>query len=231
MTRRLILLFAGIVAISLLAFVPLRTAVGRIAEQGFTARQVAGTIWHGRIGELNFGTRRLGTFEVAVEPLALLAGGVKMNFHRLGDPQGSLNGTLVSGGERGLRDTTGRIGATGLFGALPVDAVQLDDVTLLFRGQECSAASGRVTVLLAAPIPGVDGVSLRGSVRCENRRVRFTLATLSGSGKLDFYVRSTGDYRAWFHVRGAQPDQAAILAAAGFTPSADGLMMSVDGKL
>lgn len=231
MSRRLVLLFSGVLLLGLLALIPLRTAVGRLADQGFSARQVAGTIWYGRIGELNFGARRLGTFEVAASPLALLTGSVRMNFKRLGDPQGALDGALISGGRRGIRETTGRIGAAGLFGAMPVDAIEFDDVTLLFRGQECASASGQATVLLAAPIPGVDGVTLRGSLRCDNKRVRFTLATPSGAGKLDFYVRAGGDYRAWFHVRGAQPDQAAILAAAGFTPSAEGLTMGANGKL
>lgn len=231
MSRRLIFLFAGVLALGLLALVPLRIAVGRLADQGFTARQVAGTIWYGRIGELSFGIRRLGTFEVGVEPLALLTGAVKLKFNRIGDPQGLLDGSLVSGRNRGFRHTTGRIGVSGLFGALPVDAIELDDVTVLFKRQDCASASGRVTVLLAAPIPGVDGVALRGSLRCENKRVRFALSTPSGAGKLDFYVRSSGDYRAWFHVRGVEPGQAATLAAAGFTPSPEGLMMSVDGKL
>lgn len=231
MNRRLVFLFAGVFILSLLALLPLRTVVGRLESQGFAARQVAGTIWYGRIGELNFGQRRLGTFEVALSPLALLTGTTKLDFRRLGDPQGVLDGALVSGGRRGIRNTSGRLGLAGLFGALPVDAIEFDNVTALFRGQECASASGQVTVLLATAVPGVDGVALRGSLRCENRRVRFTLATPSGKGRLDFYVRSGGDYRAWFHVRGAPLDQAAILTAAGFTPSPDGLMMSVDGKL
>lgn len=231
MNRRLIILFAAVLALGLIAFIPLRMALGRVTDQGFTARQVAGTIWYGRIGELNFKARRLGTFEVALDPLALLTGAVKLDFKRLDDPQGVLDGALVSGGHRGIRDTTGRIGVAGLFGALPVEAIELDDVSVLFDGQECSTAAGRVNVLLAAPLPGVDGVALRGSLRCENRRVRFALSTPSGSGKLEFYIRSSGDYRAWFQVRGAPPDQAALLSAAGFTPSPEGLMMSVDGKL
>lgn len=231
MNRRLILFFLVVLVVGLVALIPLRSAVAPLVDQGFTARQVAGTIWYGRIGELTFGTRRLGTFEVAFDPLALLTGAVKMKFQRLGDPHGVLDGTLVSGGRRGLGETTGRIGVAGLFGALPIDAIEFDKVTLLFRGQECASASGAVTMVLAAPIPGVDGVTLRGSLRCENRRVRFTLATPSGAGRIDFYVRSGGDYRAWLHVRAVPPDQAALLGAAGFTPSSDGLTMSAAGKL
>ena len=231
MSRRLTIWFVGILALGLLALIPLRMGLGRFVEQGFTARQVAGTIWDGRIGELNFKSRRLGTFEVALDPLALLTGAVKLGFHRLDDPQGVLDGALVSGANRGFRDTTGRMGLAGLFGTLPLDAIEFDKVGVLFKGQNCSKAEGQVTVLMAAPLPGVDGVVLRGSPRCEHKRVRFALSTPSNAGKLEFYVRSSGDYRAWFHVRGAQPDQAANLRAVGFSPSQEGLMMSIDGKL
>ena len=231
MSRRLLYWFGGILAIGLLALVPLRMALGGLEQQGFTARQVAGTIWEGRIGELNFRSRRLGTFAVAVEPLALLTGTVKLGFDRLDDPQGILKGTLISGGQRGFRETTGRVGIAGLFGALPLDAIAFDKVSVLFKGENCSKAAGQVTVFMAAPLPGVDGVVLRGSPRCENTRVRFVLSTPSNAGKLEFYVRSSGDYRAWFRVRGAPADQAANLTAAGFSPSQEGLMMSIDGKL
>ncbi|HET9398333.1 MAG TPA: type II secretion system protein N [Sphingomicrobium sp.] len=231
MNRRLFYWFAGILALGLLAFIPLRMALGRFPERGFTARQVAGTIWDGRIGELNFKSRRLGTFAVALDPLTLLTGATELGFHRLDDPHGVLDGTMVSGAQRGFRETTGRIGIAGLFGALPLDAIEFDDVTVLFKGENCSKAAGQVTVLMASPLPGVDGVALRGSPRCENTRVRFVLSTPSNAGKLEFYVRSSGDYRAWFRVRGAQPDQAADLLAAGFSPSQEGLMMSIDGQL
>jgi len=83
MSRRLIFWFAGIFALGLLVLLPMRTVLGRLADQGFTARQVAGTIWYGRIGELTYHGRRLGTFEAAVDPLALLTGALKLNFHRL----------------------------------------------------------------------------------------------------------------------------------------------------
>lgn len=231
MSRRLSYWFAGILALALLALIPLRMALGRFSDQGFTARQVAGTIWNGRIGELNFKSRRLGTFDVALEPLALLTGAVELGFHRLDDPQGVLDGTLVSGADRGVRETTGRVGVAGLFGPLPLDAIEFDDVSVLFKGQNCSKAAGQVSVVMAAPLPGVDGVVLRGSPRCENTRVRFVLSTPSNAGKLEFYVRSSGDYRAWFRVRGAMPDQSANLVALGFSPSQEGLAMSIDGRL
>jgi general secretion pathway protein N len=231
MSRRLIFWFAGILALGLLAMIPLRMALGRFVDQGFTARQVAGTVWYGRIGELNFKSRRLGTFEVRLDPVAMLTGAVKLGFKRLDDPHGILDGALVAGVNRGFRDMTGRVAIAGLLGSLPADAIEFEGASILFNGEDCTQASGRATLLLTAPLPGVDGVMLRGSPRCENERVRFVLSTPSGAGKLDFYVRSSGDYRAWFHVRGAPPDQVAVLAAAGFTASPEGMVVSADGKL
>lgn len=231
MNRRLIIAFAAFFALGLVVLLPLRLAVDRLANQGFTARQVAGTIWYGRIGELMFRERRLGTFEVELDPLALLTGALKLDFQRLDDPQGVLDGALVSGVNSGLRGVTGRLGAAGLFGAMPVEAFELDDVTVLFNRRHCASAAGTAKILLSMPLPGVDGAALSGSPRCEDDRVRFILSTPTGAGKLDFYIRSSGDYRAWLHVRGANAEQSASLTAAGFTASPEGMMLSVDGKL
>ncbi|HYI42845.1 MAG TPA: hypothetical protein VD768_04400 [Sphingomicrobium sp.] len=46
---------SGILAIALVGLFPLRVALGSsdLERIGFTARQVAGTIWYGRIGSLN----------------------------------------------------------------------------------------------------------------------------------------------------------------------------------
>lgn len=231
MSRRWLFWFAGMLALGLLVLLPLRVALGRFEAMGFTARQVAGTIWYGRIGELSLRHHRLGTFEVAVAPLALLTGAVKLNFRRLDDPQGVLDGALVAGSNRGLRDTTGRIGLAGLLGALPVEAIELEDATLLFKGQRCARAGGKARVLIAAPLPGVDGIAFSGGPRCEGERLRFVLSTPTGAGRLDFYIRSSGEYRGWLQVRGADSVNASALAAAGFADSPEGMMLSVDGRL
>lgn len=231
MSRRWIYWFAGMLALGLIALLPLRIAMGRFEAMGFTARQVAGSIWYGRIGELSLRNHRIGTFEVALAPLALLTGAVKLDFRRLDDPQGVLDGALVAGASRGMRDTTGRIAAAGLFGALPIEAIELEDATLLFKGQRCARATGKARVLIASSLPGVDGVAFAGSPRCEGERIRFMLSTPSGAGRLDFYVRSSGEYRGWLHVRGADPSNASALAGAGFAASPEGMMLSVDGKL
>ena len=60
-----------------------RPCPGSIVDQGFTRQASCRHIWRGRVGELNFKARRLGTFDVAVDPMALLTGAVTLELHRL----------------------------------------------------------------------------------------------------------------------------------------------------
>lgn len=221
--------FGGALLLGLIALFPLRFALGPIAERGFTARHVAGTIWDGRIGELMFRERRLGTFEVRVAPLPLMVGAGQVRFSRIGDPDGPLDGTLSYGSSNGVRDLTGRIAAAGLFGAMPIESVEPTDVTLLFREGRCIAASGQLRVTLAIPIPGDFARQLSGTLRCERERVRFRLANPSGVVSLEFYVTAKGRYRAWLRFVDIPPGLSAGLAMFGFNPSPEGLAMSVDG--
>ena len=230
MTRRWTLWFVTLLLLSLLALVPLRIAVGGLVNEGFTARQVAGTVWYGRIGELSLGTRRLGTFEVRLDPGPLLIGAVRLGFNRMDDPNGSLDGTLVAGSAHGIASTSGRLAIAGIAGQIPLDTLQLDGVTILFRGGQCVEASGRVTMLVAAPLPGLSGAQFQGAPRCEGERVRFVLAGPAGA-EVEFFVRANGELRAWLRLPPANPAAAAALSAAGFRQSAQGWMLSAESRL
>ena len=230
MSRRWTLWFATLLLLSLLALVPLRVAVGGLVDQGFTARQVAGTIWYGRIGELSRRARRLGTFEVRLDPGPLLIGAVHLGFRRMDDPNGALDGTLVAGSTSGVRATSGRLAIAGLAGQLPLDTLQIDGVTILFRGERCAEASGRVTMLVAAPLPGLGGAQFQGSPRCEGERVRFVLAGPAGA-EVEFFVRANGELRAWLRLPPTDPAAAAALSAAGFRESGQGWVLSAEGRL
>lgn len=230
MSRRWTLWFAALLLLSAVALIPLRVAVGGLVGQGFTARQVAGTVWYGRIGELSLRGRRLGTFEVRLDPGPLLIGAVNLEFNRLDDPNGALDGTLVGGSTRGIRSTSGRLAVTGLAGRLPLEVLQFDDATILFRGGECAEASGALTMLVAAPLPGLGGARFQGAPRCEGERVRFVLAGPAGA-EVEFFIRANGELRAWLRLPRTDPAAAAALAAAGFSESAEGWLLSAKGRL
>jgi len=224
----------GVGLIALLALFPLRVALDAtdVARVGLTTRQVAGTIWYGRLGDLHLGDRPLGTFEVALNPGALLLGRASMTFERLDGIDGPLGGRLVVGSRRGVVDVDGRVAVGDIFSPLPIEALEFKDFTVLFRDGVCVEAAGQVTPVVAIPVLGIQfGSGLSGVMECDGQRARVTMASGSGRERIEFYVRSTGAYRGWMSVRDAPPDAAIALSLFGFRPSPQGLTLSVDGQL
>jgi len=234
MSRRWFVLASCVAVFAFLAFFPLRLALGMsdLRSIGFTARQVEGSIWSGRIGELHLRSQSLGTVDVALDPFALLIGNVSMGFHRLDNPDGPLEGRLVAGFTRGLIDTSGRIAVADMFAPLPIAALELDKVTIKFRDGQCEQASGQVRPIIAAPLPGVTfDAGLTGTVECDGQRARVRMAIPSGAEQLEFYIQESGAYRGWMSVRNSRPDVAGALSTFGFRPSPQGMTLTVDGRL
>lgn len=234
MIRRWIVWTAGIGLIAVTAMLPLRLALdwSDLDRMGVTARQVAGTIWYGRIGEMHVRSQPLGTMEVALDPASLLIGQLSMTFKRMDSTEGPLEGRLVAGFSRGLVDTTGRIAVGSMFEPIPIAALELQNVTAVFRGGRCLRAGGRVSPVMASAIPGASfGQGLSGPVECDGERARVEIESSSGSERVDFYVQATGDYRAWISVRNPRPDVIGLLSALGFRSSPQGMTLSIDGRL
>lgn len=223
----------GIAVLALIALFPLRIALGMsdLQRVGFTARQVAGTIWYGRIGDLQLRSQPLGTLEVRLNPLALLVGRVNMRFNRMDDPQGGLKGRLLSGGMQGVESVSGRVDVSQMFAPLPLEALELEEVTVLFRNGQCVDGSGQVTPVMSVPIPGLTAGRLAGTLQCEGQRARVTMSSGSGAERIEFYVNASGRYRGWVSVRNSVPEVASALSLLGFRPSPEGLTMSVEGRL
>jgi len=234
MSRRWIAGAAGLLIVAVIVLFPLRLALGLsdMKSIGFTARQVEGTIWSGRIGELHMRSQPLGAMDVALDPFALLLGKLSMSFKRLDNPEGPLEGRLVTGVTRGLVDTSGRIAVADMFAPLPIAALELDKVTVQFRDGRCDKASGQVRPIIAAPIPGVTfDAGLAGVVECDGQRARVRMVTPSGAERLEFYVQESGQYRGWMSVRNSRPDVVGALSIFGFRPSPQGMTLTVDGRL
>jgi general secretion pathway protein N len=234
MSRRWIVVSVGVAVLAFIALFPLRLALGisDLRSIGFTARQVEGSIWSGRIGELHMRSQPLGTVDVALDPFALLIGNISMAFSRLDNPDGPLEGRIVAGFTRGLIDTSGRIAVADMFAPLPIAALELEKVTIRFRNGQCDKASGNVRPIIAAPLPGVAfDAGLSGAVECDGERARVRMQTPSGAERLEFYVRESGEYRGWMSVRNGQPDVTGALSIFGFRPSPQGMTLTVDGRL
>jgi len=221
MSRRWIAVAASLAVVAVIVLFPLRLALGLsdMESMGFTARQVEGTIWAGRIGDLHMRSQSLGAVDVALDPFALLLGNLSLNFRRLDNPEGPLEGKLVTGSIRGLVDTSGRIAVADMFAPLPIAALDLDKVTVQFRDGQCAKASGQVRPIIAAPIPGVTfDAGLTGAIECDGQRARVRMATPSGAQQLEFYVQESGQYRGWMSVRNSRPDVAGALSISASGP-------------
>jgi len=234
MQRRWMIWTVGLLALAAFALFPLRIALALsdLERIGFTARQVGGTIWYGRIGELHLRSQNLGTFEVGVDPAALLIGNLNMRFNRLESLEGPLQGRLVAGGSRGVVDVSGRIAVGAAFAPLPIAAVELSRVTVLFRRGQCQRAEGTLRPVLAAAIPGISfDANTAGTIQCDGERARVRMRSASGRETIEFYVGQSGRYRGWISVRTDQPGVGAGLFLLGFRPSPEGLTLTVDGQL
>ena len=232
MRRRWILWTSVIALIALLALFPLRTALGLsdFGRIGFTARQVAGTIWYGRIGDLQLRSQPLGTFEVQLDPLALMLGKISMAFNRLDHPDGVLNGRLIAGLTRGAENLNGRLQVGDMFAPLPVRALDFKNVAVRFQDGRCVEGKGEVTPVIAAPVPGFDFAALTGTIACDGERARVRMAP-AGAQSIEFFVHSSGSYRGWITVRDVPPPISADLSLAGFKPTPEGMTLFVDGTL
>jgi general secretion pathway protein N len=225
----------GIAFIALLLTLPLRVVLSAadLQQLGLSARQVGGTIWQGRIGELMLGRQLLGTFDVRLDPGALLLGRIAMPFERLDQVQGPLTGVLRAGGSTaGVQRLNGAVAAGNLLGGAPIDSLSFTDTTILFEGSRCVEAGGRLAANLAVRFgPVALDRGFAGTVSCEGDRVRARLVSGAGTEQVDFFVNSSGRVRGWITIRSPLPGLDPLLSTYGFRSSPEGLTLPFETRL
>ena len=219
-------------AFSLLALVPLRIAVGW-AGGGLAAREASGSIWLGVLKEARFGPAPLGDLEARLNVLPLFLGRARLSLSRgEGQEGGRFAGAVtVSRHSFAVEDLTGQVRTGGLFGPLPIGAVDLDDVSARFASGLCESAEGQVRATLAGAVAGVAlPATMAGAVRCAEGALLVPLAGQSGTQQLNLSLRPDGRYRIDLVIRQTDPSLVAALAAAGFRPSAEGYSRRIEGS-
>jgi general secretion pathway protein N len=229
------ILFAGLLLIGLIIFLPMRLALGwaGLGEEGFTARRVTGSIWDGVIRDAMFGDVALGSLEASVSPLSLLVGHARISVDgRATGIEGALHGALVSSRTRRGVDALSGVLPTGrAFAPLPVTQLTLDAVTVNFVGDTCTDAKGRVTAALGGDVAGVAlPAEVSGNARCDDGALLLPLASQSGNETIALRVTGAGAYTAALTLVPSDPATAAKLAALGFVAAGNGYQLSVDGR-
>jgi general secretion pathway protein N len=235
MTWRWVVWTTGIALIALLLLLPLRIALSAadLQQLGLSARQVGGTIWQGRIGELMLGRQLLGTFDVRLDPGALLLGRVAMPFERLDQIQGPLTGVLRAGGSiTGVERLSGSVPAANLLGGAPIDSLTFTNTTIIFEGSRCAQASGHLAANLAVRFgPLAIDRGFAGTLACEGDRVRARLASPAGTEQVEFFVNSSGQVRGSITIRSPLPGLDTLLSTYGFRAGPGGLTLPFETRL
>ncbi|WP_267397267.1 MULTISPECIES: type II secretion system protein N [unclassified Sphingomonas] len=224
-------LFGLMMVIALILFLPMRLALGwaGLADEGFAARSVSGSVWAGRLSEAQFGDLALGSLDAGVSPLALLIGRARVSLRGRG---GDLHGTItLSRHSQGVDDLTATLPTGRVFAPLPVTALLLEDVTVHFTDATCDKADGRVRATLVGEAGGIGlPPSVSGTARCDGGALLLPLASQAGTESVQLRITGEGRYTAVLQIVPADPTAAQRLAASGFIATAQGYRLSIEGS-
>ncbi len=230
MTRGRITLFVGLLLLALIIFMPLSLALSMfgLTGQGLSARSANGTIWSGKLVEARIGRLVVGDVAVGLRPLALLTGHAQID---LQSPLGRGALTSMKGGFA-VDNATARLSMVRLFAPIPLDALDLSNVSVRFTANKCEKAEGRIRATFAGDVGGLSlAQGLSGVARCDGGVLLLPLVSQSAMERLNLYIQGNGDYRAEFLVRSTDPAMAAKLGSAGFAPAPGGFVLRLAGKL
>jgi general secretion pathway protein N len=239
--KRLAFLFLAAFLPALALLLPLRLALTwfGIESAGFSARDVGGSVWNGHLRGTYWRQLPLGEVTVRLQPLPLLRGQ-----RRLAISNDRLAATWVHDGRHGLLDADGAIDIDAAAAAaynMPEVDLQLimDNVTVLFRGDECVDATGGLQ--LDATLTGLADATapliLKGRPTCSGASAiaEFAPAQTLPPGidraEVILQVDGTGDYRLHTTIGTRDPSLRAALVLAGFDAESDGLIRTHTGSL
>ena len=214
---------------ALVMTLPMRVALTWIGADraGVSAAEVSGSIWNGRLRAAEYHGASLGDVEASLDPFALLSG-----THRLA-VRGTLGkATLVEGASRGFEMTDAAIEVGQLRPSLPFTGrLRLENATLLFSGNRCQRAEGRITmdVLQRA----FNGPEVAGMLSCAGDAATAQLDGRAQDVEVSIVVRldSAGRYQAETRIVSTNPMVRGALALAGFAENGGRFTRSDEGAL
>jgi general secretion pathway protein N len=236
LSRRFYYVAAILFAVAATAFMPLRWIVGAaIPEKSMVAASGAdGTIWSGRVYDVQLGKLGIGTLDAGIQPLGVFLGRVGFWFEQ-----------PATAGLPGFRGTVskgfGGVTADGWNGSVPVAEIlpgfpaaqlEFDNVSVSYSAGKCRTASGSVRIKPEGPLFAALGVDagLIGRVRCEASDLLLPLASASAMERVELRISADGRYRATVQLQQPSAEIAPMLSLAGFAPIAGGYRKSGNGR-
>lgn len=224
-----------LVLIALVVMFPLRVALGAANGEGsLAAREVAGTVWDGQVGDIKAASLPLGNLNVALRPLPLFTGTAEFALNRPAMPGQSQFHAYARGGEAwaALRDANGELPLSGAMSPLPVRSLTFADFAVELREGRCVAASGTLGLTIPALGPTLPAETIMsGPARCEGDALYVPMKGPSGTENLVFWLEPNGKWRADLVLTGLPVEVSTPLLDMGFTGRPDGIGLSANGSL
>lgn len=182
---------AAALLFALTATLPLHFAVDLFGfgARGLTARAATGSVWAGALQQARLGPVALGDVRARLDVLPLFLGRARLSLRGAGDGAPIAGAVTISRHGFGIDDFSGRF---RIGGALPVAAIDLDDVSAGFAGGRCVRGEGRVRATGAGAFAGV---VLAGGARCDGAALLLPLADAGATARLDLRLFADGRYR------------------------------------
>lgn len=228
-------LFLAMFVVALIAFLPLRLALGwfGLAEQGLTARSVTGSVWAGHLREARFGQIALGDLSAGVSPVSLLLGRARVALDsNEAPPAARLSGAItVSRHSFALDDMTASLPVGTAFRPVPVTVLDLEQVSVRFTDDQCDSAEGRVRATLTGDVGGLPvPAALTGNARCDGGALLLPLVSAAGNEGSTIRLWPDGRYRAELTLQPSDPAAGLRLQTAGFVQTDTGMELAIEGR-
>lgn len=222
MPRRRIFLLALVAA--LIVIFPLRVAMA-LANGPLSAQFVGGFVWGGRAVGAQIGGIPLGDLRVALVPLDLVIGRVRLKV------DGAVQGAIISSfGQRGVDVEAMSLPLSRSLGPLSVTQVELVGARVRYQGEDCADAEGQLAVILASAVPGVAPAGrFSGALKCDGKSLSALLVSQSAMDRIAIRFLPKGRYDATFVTKPADTAAATALRAAGFRETPTGFALRTTG--
>ena len=213
---------AGATLVIMAATTPLAAVIGwsGLANAGFAARGVSGSLWSGTATGATMRGLPLGDLALATSPLPLIAGRIELDVRPategLTGPSGRI---VVTRAGYGLADFAWTAPAGAVVGVASGGDISLSDFNVRFADGRCASVEGEVGASIAlGDGAGSNRVLMSGTPACADGVLLLPLAgrTPAGDASLDVRIDAGGGVR-YDIVLDADAALAARLAPLGFT--------------
>ena len=233
--RRMTIIIALLTLLVVIVTFPMRMALamGPFERGPLQAFSASGTVWSGKLSQVNVGPASLGDMQAGLRFWPLFLGRQSFAVERMGDGAAKGHATVSSTpGGYAIEDMTVALPLDGLLAPLPAGQLGFEQVDVRFLDGKCLSASGRLTLSLRPFLPGLqDDEAMVGAPRCSDDRLLLPLANGAGTRRVDIYIGASGDYRATLRLEALPDIEPALIEGRGFRQNDGRWQMQLDGQL